>query len=324
MTNTWQDTPVRLRAAEPERDFGQLAAWFSDLEDEPTTESGLTEWYEKEREWSIQRVAEDEQGELLGFYWATRDRLVSGRATFFLFVKPERRGQGIGRRLYEDLVQAAREIQVNRLQVSVWETCPEGLAFAQRRGFTERRRSMAMVLNLDTFDDRPYDEIIIRLKGEGFRFTSMQELGNTEEAQRKLYALNDTTSAETPGTDGEHTWGSFEDFQERVCQSDWYKPAGQMVVIDTATGVWAAMSAITRLEGVEYAYNLFTGVDSRYRGRKLAQAVKVLALRYARDVLGASTVRTHHNTRNLPMIAIDRKLGYVQMPGTVLMEKIVG
>jgi RimJ/RimL family protein N-acetyltransferase len=134
----------------------------------------------------------------------------------------------------------------------------------------------------------------------------------------------DSFSAETPGTDGEHSWDSFEDFQKRVCQSDWYKPAGQMVVIDTATGVWAAMSAITRLEGVEYAYNLFTGVDSRYRGRKLAQAVKVLALRYARDVLGASTVRTHHNAKNLPMIAIDRKLGYVQMPGTILMEKTVG
>ena len=70
-----------------------------------------------------------------------------------------------------------------------------------------------------------------------------------------------------------------------------------------------------------FAYNLFTGVDERYRGRKLGQAVKVLALRYARDVLQVSTVRTHHNTFTLPMIAIDRKFGYVQMPGFYSMEK---
>jgi len=312
-----------LRPGEPERDFGQLAAWFSTLEDEQSTEHSLKEWYEKQRERIIQIVAEKEQGGLLGFYWATRDRSEATLATFYLFVKPEQRGQGVGRRLYEELVRALKEAQVKRLRVSIWETCTEGLAFAERRGFVERRHLIAMALNLDAFDDRPYDEIIARLKGEGFRFTSMQELGNTEEAQRKLYVLNDTTSSETPGTDDEHSWGSFEDFQKSVCQSDWYSPDGQMVVIDTATDAWVAMSAITRLEGNDYAYNLFTGVDKLYRGRKLAQAVKVLALRYARNVLQAHTVRTHHNIKNAPMIAIDRKFGYVQMPGFYLLEKIL-
>lgn len=75
------------------------------------------------------------------------------------------------------------------------------------------------------------------------------------------------------------------------------------------------------MAGVDYAYNLFTGVDVHYRDRKLGQAVKVLALRYAREVLKVDTVRTHHNYKNLPMIAIDRKLGYVFLPGTFLMEK---
>ena len=70
-----------------------------------------------------------------------------------------------------------------------------------------------------------------------------------------------------------------------------------------------------------FAYNLFTGVDALYRGRKLGQAVKIHALRYARNVLKVGRVRTHHNTRNLPMIAIDRKLGYTMLPGTFLMQK---
>ena len=83
------------------------------------------------------------------------------------------------------------------------------------------------------------------------------------------------------------------------------------------------MSAITRYRDADYAYNLHTGVDRNYRGRGLAQAVKITALRYARDVLKVDTVRTHHNTFNLPMIAIDRKLGYMQQPGTFAMQKML-
>jgi len=146
-------------------------------------------------------------------------------------------------------------------------------------------------------------------------------LGDTEETQRKLYALNDSTDMDVPGRNGEHSWSSFEDFQKTVCQMDWYKPGGQMVIIDTAAGEWVAMSAISRFG--DHAYNLHTGVDRRYRGRKLAQAVKVTALRYARDVLKVSAVHTDHNTMNQPMIAIDRKFGYIEVPGNFIMQKIL-
>jgi RimJ/RimL family protein N-acetyltransferase len=221
------------------------------------------------------------------------------------------------------LEQAAKSAQVKQLQISVRDNCPQCRAFAESRGFTEKVHSIGMALDLNAFDDQPYSEKIANLQAEGFQFTSMEALGNTEEAQRKLYALNDMTDMETPGSNGQHNWLSFDDFQKKVCQADWYKPAGQMVVIDTVTGNWVALSAITRFEGTDYAYNLHTGVDKRYRGRKIAQAVKVLALRYARTVLEVNTVRTNHNSVNLPMIAIDRKMGYVQTPGTFSMEKIL-
>jgi RimJ/RimL family protein N-acetyltransferase len=151
----------------------------------------------------------------------------------------------------------------------------------------------------------------------------MGALGNTEEAQRKLYILHDSTAATIPDFEGEHPWVSFEDYRARVCQTDWYNPAGQMIAIDTTCSTWAAMSAIFRGSGNDFAYNLFTGVDVAYRGRKLAQALKVLALRYARDELGSTRVRTQHNEKNLPIIAIDRKLGYCQLPGDYLMEKVL-
>ena len=112
----------------------------------------------------------------------------------------------------------------------------------------------------------------------------------------------------------------FEEFEKDVCNSYWYHPNGQIVAINMKNGEWAAMSAITVVTGADHTYNLFTGTDVRYRGRKLAQAVKALALRKART-FGVDTVRTSHNSENAAMIAIDSKLGYIRTPGTLIMEK---
>lgn len=313
---------IILRLADPERDFGQLAAWFSLLEDERSSAPGLREYYETQRARITQRVAENEQGELLGFYWAIRDRKEPGQVRFFLYVEPAQRGHELGSRLYAAMERISEEAPVTKLRTTVWDTCPEGRRFAERHGFTERLHQIAMALDLQAFDERPYGELLVKLQDEGFQFTSMEALGNGEEAQRKLYELNQITSLEIPGTDGEEGWASFEDFQQSVCRAAWYKPAGQMVVIERATGKWVAMSAITRLEGNAYAYNLHTGVDRGYRGRKLGQAVKVQALRYAREVLQVTEVRTHHTAQNLPIISIDRKLGYQWTRGYYVMEKL--
>ncbi len=227
---------IRLRPAEPERDFAQLAAFFTILEDWPSTEDGLREFYEKERSRTVQEVAVDPPDDVLGFYWAERDRVMPERAFLYLYVTPEQRHQGLGSTLYRRMLEVIAPLQVDTLQASVSDICPECRAFADRRGFVEVRHGFAMVLDLKSFDDRPYDAVIEQLKGEGFRFTSMAELGNTEEAQPKLYALNDAAARDTPGTSGEPSWASFEDFQKSVCQSDWYRPDGQMVVIDTGSG----------------------------------------------------------------------------------------
>lgn len=311
---------IHLRPAELERDFGLLAELFTLEQDEPTTESGLIEDYEvhKDRIFCL-TVAEDESGEFLGFNWATLNRDSARKAYFYVIVQPEHRLKGVGSRLYQDVEQSARAAGVDQLEVGIRDDRPEYRAFAERRGFSEHLHRIGMRLNLDAFDEHPYDELIARLEDGGFLFTSMSELGDTNEARRRLYRLNDTTAAQTMGADGEHPWSDFEDFQKHVCQAEWYQPGGQKVAIDVASGEWAAMSAITCFAGRDYAYNLFTGVDERYRGRKLGQAVKVTALRYAREVLGVHEVRTHHNTNNLPMLAIDRKFGYEVLPGEFVM-----
>jgi RimJ/RimL family protein N-acetyltransferase len=303
-------------------DFAPLARLFTVEMQDPTTESGLREDYEKHKERILcLRVATSEQGEVQGFNWMTRDRNDGQQAYFYVVVSREHRHQGIGSSLYQEIEEVSLASAIRELRATFPDTLPESRAFAENRGFTLISHSIGKRLELERLDLQPYLYLASELEKQGFEFTSMEALGNTEADQQKLYLLNDVTSSQTMGFEGEHSWSSFEDFQQSVCQSDWYNPAGQMVVIEKATGKWVAMSAITRFEGQEEAYNLFTGVDEAYRGRKLAQAVKAQALLFARDVLGVKVVRTNHNTLNEPMIAIDRKLGYVQSPGSLYMRK---
>ncbi|HQP09722.1 MAG TPA: GNAT family N-acetyltransferase, partial [Anaerolineaceae bacterium] len=99
------------------------------------------------------------------------------RAYFYLFVAPEHRRKGAGSLLYQDMLQSIASLRLKKLRVSVWDNCPGGRSFADKRGFAERLHQIAMQLDLRTFDDTPYQTVIDRLQGEGFRFTSTGELG---------------------------------------------------------------------------------------------------------------------------------------------------
>lgn len=313
---------TQFRDLDPVNDFAPLAKLFTVEMQDPTTETGLREDYEKHQERILcLKIAASEQGEVRGFNWVTRNKMDDHRANCYIVVSLNHRHQGIGSRLYQQVEDVSLASAIHELRASFPDTLPESRAFAENRGFTMISHSIGMQLELEKLDLQPFLELATDLERQGYEFTSIQALGNTEADQRKLYLLNDVTSSQTMGTEGEHSWSSFEDFQQSVCHSDWYNPAGQMVVIEKSTGKWVAMSAITRFEGQEEAYNLFTGVDEAFRGRRLAQAVKAKALLFARDVLGVKMVRTNHNSLNEPMIAIDRKFGYVQSPGYYYMRK---
>ena len=312
---------ITLRHINPQQDFALLAEWFTTLEGATNTSESLKEYYEK-TSWRIrEQVAEDEAGQVLGFYWAVRDEHSPEKAYLNLFVDFNQRKQGIGSQLMPLGIADARSFGANSLQAPVMDTDPAFKRFAEGFGFVQKRHSIGMRLDLAHWDDSSYDDLIRKLESEGFEFTSMQALGNTEEAQRQLYQLNNSATLDTPNATQDDGWPNFEAFQSSVCQQSWYNPAGQKVVIERASGQFVGMSAISTDESAHTAYNLFTGVARAFRGRGLATAVKVTALRFARDEMQIKEVFTHHNDENDPMIAIDRKLGYVQSPGTIYMVK---
>jgi RimJ/RimL family protein N-acetyltransferase len=313
---------VKIQPIEPSEHFGAVATLMNTVETEPNTAVTLAEWYNKQLADGVRFfVAVDPGGSVLGFNGLYRTNTNLDRYYgMYLVIAGESWGQGLGSLLYNHLLVQAAELGVRTLRTRLRDNCDHAIRFADRRGFVQKWYSIEMMLNLTTWNDQKYKPILNSLRDQGFHFTNMAELGDNQDARRKLFALNNSAAATDPGSGGIPPWASFEEFERDVCNSSWYHPDGQIVAIDTHTGDWVAMSAITVFAGSDHAYNLFTGTDVRYRGRKLAQAVKTIALCKART-FGLGVVRTSHNSENVAMIAIDTELGYTFTPGTLVMEK---
>ncbi|WP_338044239.1 GNAT family N-acetyltransferase [Paenibacillus oryzisoli] len=70
----------------------------------------------------------------------------------------------------------------------------------------------------------------------------------------------------------------------------------------------------------EAMHTIFTGVSRDFRGKGIARALKLLSIRFSRDI-GVLKLRTNNRSTNAPMLAINQALGYISEPGKWILEK---
>ena len=200
---------------------------------------------------------------------------------------------------------------------------PASLAFAEKRGYTVERHIFESRLNLADFDEAPFVGALERAQADGVRFFSMADLGDTEAAQCRLHEVNRRATLDTPGQN--HTFAPFEEWRRFVCQAYWYRLEGQIVAAvgdadDLMALDWIGMGAVGYFPDTNSMYHMITGVDRPYRGRGLATALKLLAIRCAKRY-NAVYLRTNNDSENAPMLAINRKLGFQPLPGYYIVTK---
>jgi GNAT superfamily N-acetyltransferase len=309
--------PVNLRPVDPATDFPRMAEILSTARPEPLTAQILHEWEAQTPAGLVRQrtAAMDETGRMVGVGRAEREPWMKpGRFWLSIVVDPDWRRQGVGALLHDDALRFAREHGATSLEGETGDDCPECLRFAERRGFKADRHLLESTLDLATFDEDPVAGIVAAAEATGIRFFTLADLGDTEEAQRRLYALNRRLALDIVGLDD--TFAPFEEFRKAVCGASWYQPDGQIVAADGDT--WIGMAAVGYFAETNSMYNMMTGVDAAYRGRGLAQALKLLAIRCARRY-GADYIRTNNDAENAAMLAVNRKLGYRPAPGKYLL-----
>lgn len=307
-----------IRSAHVETDLPAVTSIINEFETQPVTVEEVHSWfaYSAPERVAVRLVSVGTDGlsfedVVTGYGYIYHDANAPlGHFSVWVGAALSFRGQGIGAALWYAVKEQLRAHSATKLTSEVLDSEPSSLAFAERRGFTISRRLFHSALDLETFDETPYLDHIRALEMEGIRFCALADFPDTPETRRNLFELNLANSLDIPGVD--HVPWDFDSFEKFVLNAPWFHRKGQLLAVDGET--WVGLAAVSLDPDTRNAYNLHTGVARAYRGRKIAQALKVMAGRYARQH-GMRTITTDNDSDNAPILAINRKMGYQPQPG---------
>ena len=306
---------ITIRQADPQRDYVRAAEIMQTFERQPVTAEMLKDWDARLPQEGILRrsIAEDTDRQTVGYGVVNHDTwMQEGYFLLWVITDPAYRGQGVGKQLYDEALAFALEQGATRLNSEVLDNDESSLAFAHQRGFSVRRHVFESTIRLDhdSYDESRFAGVIESVEASGIRLFSLADAGNTDEALYKLWQVNYQAVMDDPASDG--VFASFEEFKPIILGGKWFRPDGQILAADGEQ--YVGLSAVGYFAETNSAYNMMTGVMPAYRGRKIALALKLLTIRAARR-WGADFIRTNNDSQNAPMLAINRKLGYVAEPG---------
>jgi GNAT superfamily N-acetyltransferase len=316
---------MKTRPASIETDLQNLASISSICEryKSGTMEEEVRLWLEYIPAGRISRclVAVDENDSVTG-YSAIVHEVWEPAGLFHVFVgvDPSHRCQGIGSALWETSFDFVLGQNAVLLTSDVLDDDPIGLDFAKQRGFIIERQKFASSLDLEGFNETPYLQNIAALEAQGICFCTLADIPDTPETIQKFYELNLAVVKDIPGEDWDFSeYPEF--FKKSVLGSPWFRRESRFLAIEGEN--WAGFASVNIDAATRHAYNATTGVIRSYRGRKIAQALKILAIRYARQQ-GTILMNTDNDSLNAPMLAINRKLGYQPQPGKYKLVRQMG
>jgi len=264
----------------------------------------------------LRQVAEKD-GQVAGFCRSQRWELPSPvRFVLSVAVEPEFRGQGIGKQLYDNAYNHAVAGGAQRVWIQFEESNEIGKGFAERRGYREFFYMQDLILDLASFDSKPFQSVLQIAQSSGIKFVPFSQLGDSKENRRKLYEMNVALEKDVPNF-GQDEYMLYEDWERRILGAHWYDPDGQIIAMDGER--WIGLASVGEFFKGTFV-NAMTGVLREYRGRQLGLALKLLSIEFARSK-NANQIRTQNHGTNAAILAINQKLGYQALPGWYTYEK---
>ena len=255
-----------------------------------------------------QRAAAVQEGLAVGMAELRHfDYLPLGWLLLTLAVDPAGRRQGTGAGLYRWAEQQATGFGAAGLGANVLDNDPHSREWAERRGFALHAHRFASQLDLSR--PHPTPEL-----PAGIHLCDMT--GATPAEWERLISLYGDLLMDTPDMAGQPRWAS-EQLRAHTRDNPRARPDWTLLAV-SETGEWLGLC-----QGVQIStgiYNEFTGVVPAARGQGLARALKLELIRRAQaaDVL---LMRTNNHAANLPMLGVNRQLGFFQLSGSWEMRR---
>jgi mycothiol synthase len=265
-------------------------------------------------------LAEDFSGNALGVgtFHHSSDHYHPNKFYLDINVLPEQRNQGVGRGLLEHLLTRLEDHQVVTVRAVTRVDWAHSIRFLDKSGFTEEYRAWESRLDVQAFDPSPYAHLEETLKLEGIELKSYADLVGTPDLRHDLWRLEMDASRDMPDPEP-FTESSFERFETRGLNSPDFAPEAYLVAVKTGNDQkleFLAESVLWWAEGEIDAWNGATGTRREWRGKKIALALKVKNILWAKK-MGIAQIKTFNDDVNRPMLAINEKLGFVKQPAWV-------
>jgi GNAT superfamily N-acetyltransferase len=215
-----------------------------------------------------------------------------GTAHCRVLVGSSHRRRGIGRALFGRVEAHAHAIGATRLLASFDES-PAGVAFATALGFTEARAERSAVLDPRSVRTAPPAGVDLR----PLRIVD----------PRLAHAIDLEASRDMPSVEAIDDM-PYDDWERFVLGHPLLTLDGSFLAF--VEDEPAALSLVTADPASGRASSMFTGTRRAFRGRGLGLAVKLASIAWANEQ-GVTQLATRNDESNAPMLAINRRLGYV-------------
>lgn len=259
----------------------------------------------------------NDDGQLVGFGTITHSLhgqpLGPKQVFVHVGVVPPSRRRGIGSELLHAVMSQARSLGASQVSASVGAEDEGSLEFAKTLRFRIDYRIYECSLDLSRFDSTAWEAGIEALRARGIRFATLAEYADRKGITKAIYDLDHELSLDIPQWAG--YMPPFESYESELLA----EPEGVILAIsgDELVGI-----SITVVEPEGVAYGSFMGLKRSHRGLGIARALKLLSIEWAQR-RGLSRMLSHNNASSLPILGLNRQLGYeLQLDAVYLMRSI--
>ena len=264
-------------------------------------------------------LALEREGEIAGYGMLSRGPWLPPNGFYIgVRVDPAYCGLGAGSAILRALEEQAAAWGATMLEAGVRDHRPDWLAFAEGRGYVMKEHFCNSELDLATFDPEPFRPALAAAAARGYQFITMADVPG-EESERKLYELDMECSPDEPDKGPDWQPIDYAAWRADMLAPHHYDP--RAIFLAVKEGEFAGVSGCQFPPGRPSAWVFFTGVKRAHRGHGLAQALKLLACEYVRSRGDYPRIATGNHARNQPMLAVNRKFGFVPMPGSYILRK---
>jgi len=239
-----------------------------------------------------------------------------GKFEIDLRVHLDWQGRGVGKALYQAVMEHLATLAAQEVTAMVWQTHPRTPRFLSERGFAEVWQRVDSSLDVMDFDWAPYDGLEERVGALGVTITTYAELAGDPDRMEKLYELH---------------WALWQDvpYGQAVARQSLEQFAGMVnhprflpdaCFIAVKSGEFVGYSnLITAEDGFDTD---MTGVARLYCGKGVATLLKLRGIRYAQEH-GNRRLWVVNDSVNAAMLGLNEKLGFVRGGVNVRYLKVI-